>query len=201
MALWAEVTRSLTPLKSRPDRLHFGPLLDEKPARVPQGTKAPGRDGSGGKTGDSGKRDRPKATNVRARNKVQNPSGLTDRPAQGSFSRREMRRIDRGQQPVEARLDLHGMVQATAHVALRGFIERCRNNGLRHVLVITGKGRSGQGEDMFFGEAERGVLRRMVPLWLGEADICKHIAGFSEAPRRLGGEGALYIRLRRKNRT
>jgi DNA-nicking Smr family endonuclease len=72
-------------------------------------------------------------------------------------------------------------------VRLAGFIERSVADGWRAVLVITGKGTQGDG-----------VLRRHVPDWLAEPPIRQHVAGVSEAHRRHGGEGALYVALKRR---
>ena len=49
----------------------------------------------------------------------------------------------------------------------------------------------------FYEEDERGVLRQAVPHWLTAADLAPLVVSFSPAPRRLGGDGALYVRLRR----
>ena len=97
------------------------------------------------------------------------------------------RRLERGREALAARIDLHGMTQDAARAALTGFIRRAAGDGWRAVLVITGKGVSGDG-----------VLRRRVPDWLAEAPIRDHVAGVSEAHRRHGGEGALYVALKRK---
>jgi|SRR5580704_8726338 DNA-nicking Smr family endonuclease len=97
------------------------------------------------------------------------------------------RRLARGRESLAARIDLHGMTQDAARAALTGFIRRAVDDGWRAVLVITGKGVSGDG-----------VLRRRVPDWLAEAPIREHVAGVSEAHRRHGGEGALYVALKRK---
>jgi DNA-nicking Smr family endonuclease len=96
-------------------------------------------------------------------------------------------RLARGRESLAARIDLHGMTQDAARAALAGFIRRSVDDGWRAVLVITGKGVSGDG-----------VLRRRVPDWLAEAPIREHVAGVSEAHRRHGGEGALYVALKRR---
>jgi len=97
------------------------------------------------------------------------------------------RRLSRGREAVAARIDLHGMTQDAARAALAGFIARSVDEGWRAVLVITGKGVGGDG-----------VLRRRVPDWLAEPPIRAHVAGVSEAHRRHGGEGALYVALKRR---
>ena len=97
------------------------------------------------------------------------------------------RRLARGRESLAARIDLHGLTQDAARAVLTGFVRRAADDGWRAVLVITGKGVSGDG-----------VLRRRVPEWLAEAPIREHVAGVSEAHRRHGGEGALYVALKRK---
>ncbi|MCP4936911.1 MAG: DNA mismatch repair protein MutS [bacterium] len=195
--LWAQVTTSLTPLRGDRDRLHFGPLLDEKPAvtmgqaarwqAVPPHKAPPGKNGLPERVSARG--------TLNARPLPQQP---IQPPQQDSFSRREMRQINKGHQPIEARLDLHGLRQAEAHIALVTFLANAQAQGYRHILVITGKGRANVDDEKIFGGPEQGVLRRIVPLWLGESDLRLIVAGFSDAPRRHGGPGALYVRLRRK---
>ena len=96
-------------------------------------------------------------------------------------------RLARGREALAARIDLHGLTYDAARARLAGFIERSVADGWRAVLVITGKGTQGDG-----------VLRRHVPDWLAEPPIRQHVAGVSEAHRRHGGEGALYVALKRK---
>ncbi len=97
-------------------------------------------------------------------------------------------RLRQGAKPIEARLDLHGLTQQAAHGALNHFIGQAVERGLRCVLVITGKGnRDGTG-----------VLRTQVPRWLNEAALRGHILAFSHAQPKDGGEGALYVLLKRK---
>ena len=72
-----------------------------------------------------------------------------------------------------------------------------RRGGLSHVLVITGKGADQAASKSFYEEDERGVLRNAVPHWLAEPEFAALVVSFSPAPRRLGGDGALYVRLRR----
>ena len=110
-------------------------------------------------------------------------------PAPGAgLDRRSAQRLRRGQMPIEARLDLHGMTQDEAHRALDRFIPEMREAGRRAVLIITGKGTSGGG----------GVLRQAVPRWLAEARSRPHVLAIEEARPQHGGAGALYVLLRRK---
>jgi DNA-nicking Smr family endonuclease len=113
-----------------------------------------------------------------------------------TLDRQTARQLERGRLAVEARLDLHGMRQREAHAALRGFLKSAQGKGYRHVLVITGKGAPGESKS-FYEDDARGVLRQAVPHWLSQPDLAQVVVSFSAAPRRLGGEGALYVRLRK----
>ena len=112
-------------------------------------------------------------------------------PPLAPLGRRERTRLSRGKEEIDARLDLHGMTQSRAHRALFGFLQRAHHDGFTFVLVITGKGRLGSAE------TERGVLRRQVPHWLSLPEFRSLVVGFEEAHVGHGGEGALYVRIRR----
>jgi DNA-nicking Smr family endonuclease len=112
-------------------------------------------------------------------------------PPLAPLGRRERSQLSRGRKEIEARLDLHGMTQTRAHRALAGFLHRAHDEGLTFVLVITGKGR------MAGAESERGILRRQVPQWLSLPEFRSLVVGFEEAHVGHGGEGALYVRIRR----
>ena len=114
-----------------------------------------------------------------------------------ALTRQTARQLERGKLPVEARLDLHFMRQREAHAALRRFLKSAQAKGYRHVLVITGKGAAADTTRPFYESEERGVLRQAVPHWLTAPDLAPVVLSYSEAPRRLGGEGALYVRLRK----
>ena len=103
------------------------------------------------------------------------------------LSRRMKRGVVRGKQVIDARLDLHGLTQSEAHAALLRFLRNAGARDARLALVITGKGRG----------AEPGVLRRQVPQWLGLPEFRSLVLGFEDAHVTHGGEGALYVRLRR----
>jgi DNA-nicking Smr family endonuclease len=111
-------------------------------------------------------------------------------PPLAPLGRRERSQLSRGRTEIDARLDLHGMTQMRAHRALSGFLQRAHRDGMTFVLVITGKGRIG-------AESERGVLRRQVPQWLSLPEFRALVVGFEEAHIGHGGEGALYVRIRR----
>ena len=180
--LWARVTRSAEPL-APPQPL---PLTDAQPteAKPPIMTAAPN---SAEKTAAAA----PAAVAVRRKPK---PA-----PPHAPFDPRVGKKIARGRHSIDARLDLHGLRQQDAYVVLRRFLARCQANGLRHVLVITGKG--GGPDDHatrdFWQSPERGVLRRLVPQWLAEPSFRAHVVSFTESAMKHGGSGALYVTIRK----
>ena len=95
---------------------------------------------------------------------------------------RTVRKLKRGKMGVDARLDLHGHTQDAAHDALSGFLARAQGAGNRTVLVITGKS---------------GVLRGQVPRWLNAAPNRSRVLSFAQARSADGGEGALYVLLKK----
>ena len=97
-----------------------------------------------------------------------------------------LQRIARGRDGLGPRLDLHGFDQDQARAALMRFLPRAQAEGWRAVVVITGRGLLGDG-----------VLRRRAPDWLAEPQLRDVVAGVAEAHRRHGGEGALYVALKR----
>lgn len=108
-------------------------------------------------------------------------------PLPGHIEPGRRRRIERERDPLAARIDLHGLSHDRARAALEGFLHRARDEGYRAALVITGKGRGGEG-----------VLRRFAPEWLAAPALRGIVAGVSEAHRRHGGEGALYVALKKR---
>jgi DNA-nicking Smr family endonuclease len=113
-------------------------------------------------------------------------------PPPEPFDRRLRQRLARGTVEIEARIDLHGRTQSEAHGLLLRFLRKAQQDGARFALVITGKGtRAGESS------SERGVLRRQVPLWLKLPEFRAYVVGFDDAHVGHGGEGALYVRLRR----
>jgi len=113
------------------------------------------------------------------------------------LGRRLRQRVARGHDTIDARIDLHGKTQREAHAALLRFLKRAQADGARIALVVTGKGTM-KGRDEHRGASERGVLKRQVPLWLALPEFRPLVVGFEDAHIGHGGQGALYVRLRRE---
>lgn len=105
-------------------------------------------------------------------------------------------RLQRGRVEIDGTIDLHGMRQVEAHLALTRFINARWARGDRTILVITGKGLKKLGDDAAV-IVERGVLRAMLPVWLSSADLGPLVSGWDVAAQGHGGDGAFYVRLRR----
>jgi DNA-nicking Smr family endonuclease len=96
------------------------------------------------------------------------------------------RRIVKERQPIEARVDLHGLTLFEAEARVKSFVRRSWEQGFRAILIVTGKGSSGAG----------GIIRDWAPTWLADASLAGMVAGVAQAERRHGGEGALYVALK-----
>ncbi|GEM_PF-709662 len=111
-------------------------------------------------------------------------------------------KLIRGALRPDARIDLHGLTETAAHRAMSAFLVSAINRGARLVLVITGKGARKIDPyapfDMELEMRERGVLKAMVPRWLGEPPLAGLIAEVRPAHIRHGGAGALYVYLRKR---
>ncbi len=105
------------------------------------------------------------------------------------------KKLTRGKMAPEGRIDLHGMTLAEAHSALISYILAARSAGKRLVLVITGKGKS--GDDVGPIPRPRGVLRHQVPHWLHSAPLTHAVQQVTPAHARHGGHGAYYVYLRK----
>ena len=173
-ALWQRIARDVTPLPRGAVALEEMEMPEEETPPPPPPKKIETRTGAAPKAAPAP----PRPPTLPDLNPV-TPAGL---------DRRTARRLKRGQLPAEARLDLHGRTQDQAHDALQSFIEESRMARRRCVLVITGKGSVASGKG--------GVLRQMVPRWLNEPALRRHIIAITNAPESSGGAGALYVLLK-----
>ncbi|HVW73441.1 MAG TPA: Smr/MutS family protein [Rhizomicrobium sp.] len=108
-------------------------------------------------------------------------------------------RLRRGLIEPEARIDLHGMTQGVAHRALFAWLTTAHARGHRLVLVVTGKGNPKNDENAPWMLSEHGVLKQMVPRWLNEPELAALIAYTRPAHLKHGGDGALYVYLRKRS--
>ncbi len=145
--------------------------------------------------------EKPSAVNMAAQTAA--PRNVKPKPAApdiATLDRRQTRLISNGRATIDARLDLHGMRQHEAHAALKSFLYSAQARGARVVLVITGKGgrRKTQEREFFpYSDEEPGVLKRLTPRWLQDPELRHIVVSFGASGIQHGGDGALYVRLRK----
>ena len=98
-------------------------------------------------------------------------------------------KLKQGKLRPQAKLDLHGLNLAQAQPALTNFVLDSYDKGLRLVLVITGKGRNTENNDII--PRRVGVLKTNVPNWLANEPVNSKILQTTEAHVRHGGGGGL----------
>jgi DNA-nicking Smr family endonuclease len=165
--LWTKITRSIKPLRRPPAKI-------AAPRHTRASTPTPKPAGP-----------------IVVRDESAKPTARPGLPL-APITRRTKQKLARGTEPIDARIDLHGLTQSEAHHALLHFLRRAQGDGHKFVLVITGKGRM-----RFEAEREAGVLRREVPRWLRLEEFRDYVVGYEPAHVGHGGGGALYVRLRR----
>lgn len=178
--LWHRVGKTVTPLRDRP--LSLPPVSQHEAEREFAAAMQEGKPRAPKKPAAAGDIKSPITHHPRppAPKRQPKPEPVIDRPT--------TRKIAKGRIAIDASVDLHAMTQDQAHDRLYVFLADQRARGARHVLVVTGKGRSLGSE---------GVLKRMVPVWLSSPRFAELVSGYASASRHHGGEGAIYVRLRR----
>jgi DNA-nicking Smr family endonuclease len=172
-ALWKGYARSITPLR---EGTVAGAPPDAAGAEAPPGA-------------------------ARTASRLEAPA-VKKPPPLAPLDRRLRQRVARGREPIDARFDLHGFTQTQAHAALARFLRAAQADGAKTVLIVTGKGagKVSEGHETDSG-IERGVLKRQVPMWLSLPEFRPLVIGFEVAHAAHGGQGALYVRLRRAQRS
>ena len=118
---------------------------------------------------------------------------LSDEYIEGSikgFSRKQMKRLKRGQIPVQDHIDLHGMTRQEAEKEVKAFILRSHRLGLRCVLIVHGRGLN--------SPESLPVLKEGLPRWLRSGPVKKIVLAFATARPYDGGTGAVYVLLKRR---
>lgn len=190
--IWAAVARSATPM--HPGRQLFLREVDTPPNAVPVHPGAPSPHGH---------------THMRVplfqlgeKSRAKPKIDLTPTPAEAlaaaplKMDAKTHGKMTRGKLAPEARIDLHGMTLSEAHPELIRFILNAQSDGMRLVLVITGKGKRSQ--DIGPIPQRMGILRHQVPQWLRLPPLGHAVLQVSEAHLKHGGSGAYYVYLRRR---
>lgn len=134
------------------------------------------------------------------------PRERSEPPPLAALDRRTAQRLVRGQVEIDSHIDLHGMGVEQARDAVFRYLSAAQVNGLRTVVVVTGKGDSAFARHTLHGVTfhhtpeRRGKLRALLPEWLAEPHFRRLVSGFQPAHPRHGGGGAFYVKIRRQRR-
>lgn len=170
MELFAAAMRDVAPLKRR--------------RRVLRQRKQPARDAE---TVEVVKRPSHAPAKTAAATPAPRAAPATPNPG---LDRATAQKLKRGKIAIGRKLDLHGMTERDAHAALDGFVRRCWESDVRALLIVTGKGRQGEG-----------VLRRNLPRWLASGVNAPRVLSIAPAQAQHGGDGAYYVLLRKRRTT
>jgi len=97
------------------------------------------------------------------------------------------------------RLDLHGLSLNQANKVVKKFVIDSFEDGYEKLLVITGKGLRSKVRNNPYLSEQMNVLKYSVPEFIkNDEDLCEKINSISTADLKDGGEGALYIFLKKK---
>lgn len=119
-------------------------------------------------------------------------------PSAQQIDRSTADKLRKGQIPIEARIDLHGLYQLQARQQLLSFIEQAYHRKLRCVLVVTGKGKLILEDNIRMDDQTPGVIKRHFKNWLAQEPYASMILKIQSAQIRDGGKGAYYILLRKR---
>ncbi len=110
------------------------------------------------------------------------------------------RELKRGKINIDRRIDLHGYSLVEAHEKLTGEVKKNYNKNKRCLLIITGKGIHKKTENeqstkpkLFYGKIKNSIIN-----WINEDDLKKYILTYQDAGFEHGGDGALFVYLRKK---
>lgn len=170
--LWTKVADTVKPI----DRHDVMPPKDDKPGQKSPKTTKP-----------------VKAKNTPVPRQSESAEYVAPAAPSTEIDRRTKDKLRKGQMPIEGRLDLHGYNQEQAFIALKSFIYASYSSGKRTVIVITGKGMRGDGGTTL----SKGVLKQKVPQWLADKQYSDVVLHVINARPQHGGDGALYVYLRR----
>ncbi len=93
----------------------------------------------------------------------------------------------------EAHVDLHGKNIEQAYATLVSFVKHAYQDGKRHLIVVTGRGKNSPGGTP--------VLRERVQAWFTRDPFKRVVLGFCSAKPSDGGAGALYLLLRKRKKS
>ena len=121
--------------------------------------------------------------NITAFSKVLKPNSCF------TLDNKTIRKLSNDKLNIDAILDLHGKTEVQAYEIIKNFIKNSYLNELKSIIIITGKGTNGHGK-----------LKLKTPFWLRSEELSKFLVGFENMPNNKGGDGALFVKLKNKNK-
>ena len=97
------------------------------------------------------------------------------------------------------KIDLHGFTLEEANKAVEQFIQKCLNESVTKIIVITGKGLRSQNVTNPYLSKDLSILKYSVPEFIEHnKDLMRMIIEITDAKIEDGGSGAFYIYLKNK---
>jgi len=178
--IWNEVRKSVSPLHLKTKSLKSNPLQStRKPVEAQKPTFEI------------------EAFSIGSKSATKQIDQKPDRPTQTSphMDKRNFQRLIKGKKEIDLKIDLHGMTFDQARRHLQSRLIEAQSNGMRLVLVVTGKGNKTRTDE--FNRPQSGILRQNLPKWCGEFPLSKIVLQVAQAQQKHGGSGAYYVYLRR----
>ncbi len=99
----------------------------------------------------------------------------------------------------QIKIDLHGHTLEEANRTIKNFINKCFEQNIKKIIVITGKGLHSQNKNNPYLSKELSILKHSVPNFIkSNIKLMNMIKEISDAKVEDGGDGAFYIYLKKK---
>ena len=97
------------------------------------------------------------------------------------------------------KIDLHGYSLQEANKSVESFIQKCFDNSVTKIIVITGKGLRSKNKENPYLSKDLSILKYSVPEFIENNSLLnKMIIEITDAKIEDGGGGAFYIYLKNK---
>ncbi len=120
---------------------------------------------------------------------INNPTNIFDKDNIDSKKRDSFKKF---------KFDFHGFSIDKANLKIEELILKCLKQGIREILIITGKGIHSKNEENVYVSKDFSKLQSTIPNFIkNNSSINSNISSINVAPEELGGNGALVIKLKK----
>ena len=99
------------------------------------------------------------------------------------------------------KIDLHGYTIEEANKAIEKLIQKCFNENVTKIIVITGKGLRSKNVENPYLSKDLSILKYSVPEFIeSNKNLTQFIIEITDAKIEDGGSGAFYVYLKNKNK-